>query len=513
MHATTPVAGPTARPSAHQMTHPTVRPPTGVASARRPRPGMTGRVRPSGRGAGLLAGVLLDPVPAGSGRRRTLAAAALLAAAGVVVSCVRQPGRALDSLWAEDGSVFLTGAYAHRWWEQLLTPYNGYAAVYPRLVAALAGHVPVADAAAVMALGGALACGVAVFLTVLGAEGHLPGLGSRAVLGVGVAAFPLAGQDLAASSCNAHFYLILATFWCLLWRPRGRPGRVLGTLVPLAAAASDPLTGLLLPLGALRVLAPGPRSRVLPVVGLGVGLLAQTGTLLTPTLTVTPTHPSPARLLETWVYRGPDLALVGPAQALRAGPVGLAVSGLLLVAALGVAVRSRRPAGSLALAAAASSLVLFAVPIAIRWSAADEPFQQVTLRSRFTLLPASLCLVVLAAATAAAVAPAGGRGRLLGRAGVLALAVLVVVPCVAGLRSGRQRVPSVSAQLPALTASCASATRAVGTPGDAVGEGGRVSAGGAGVGAVRTLHIAPGPAWTVLVPCARLVGTHRGVRA
>jgi len=494
---------------------------------------MTGRARPSDRGAGLLAGVLLDPVPAGSGRRRTLAAAIVLAAAGVVVSCVRQPGRALDSLWAEDGSVFLTGAYAHRWWEQLLTPYNGYAAVYPRLVAALAAHVPVVDAAAVMALGGALACGVAVFLTVLGAEGHLPVLGSRAVLGVGVAAFPLAGQDLAASSCNAHFYLILATFWCLLWRPRGRPGRVLGTLVPLAAAASDPLTGLLLPLGALRVLAPGPRSRVLPVVGLGVGLLAQTGTLLTPTLTVTPTHPSPARLLETWLYRGPDLALLGPAQALRAGPVGLGVSGVVLAVAVAAAVRSRRPAGSLALAAAASSLVLFAVPIAIRWSAADEPFQQVTLRSRFTLLPASLCLVVLAAATAGAVptagavATAGGRGRLLGRAGVLALAVVVVVPCVAGLRSGRQRVPSVSAQIPALTASCASATRALGTRGGgagvvgAVGGGGRsggvgaVGGGGSsgGVGAVRTLHIAPGPAWTVLVPCARLVGTHRGVRA
>jgi len=458
--------------------------------------------------------VLLDPVPAGSGRRRTLAAAIVLAAAGVVVSCVRQPGRALDSLWAEDGSVFLTGAYAHRWWEQLLTPYNGYAAVYPRLVAVLAAHVPVAQAAALMALGGALACGVAVFLTVLGAEGHLPGLGSRAVLGVRVAAFPLAGQDLAASSCNAHFYLILATFWCLLWRPRGRPGRVLGTLVPLAAAASDPLTGLLLPLGALRVLAPGPRSRVLPVVGLGVGLLAQTGTLLTPTLTVTPTHPSPARLLETWLYRGPDLALLGPEQALRAGSVGLGVSGVVL--AVAAAVRSRRPAGSLAWATAASSLVLFAVPIAIRWSAADDPFQQVTLRSRFTLLPASLCLVVLAAATAAAVAPAGGRGRLLGRAGVLALAVVVVVPCVAGLGSGRQRVPSVSAQLPALTASCASATRAAGTRGDGAGGAGTadgVGGGGVGgVGAVGALHIAPGPAWTVLVPCARLVTTHRGVR-
>lgn len=48
-----------------------------------------------------------------------------------------------NSLWAEDGPVFIEAGIAHSW-ASITTPYAGYLHLYPRLISAVAGIAPVA---------------------------------------------------------------------------------------------------------------------------------------------------------------------------------------------------------------------------------------------------------------------------------------------------------------------------------------------------------------------------------
>src|SRR5262249_24037177 len=61
---------------------------------------------------------------------------------------------------------------------------------------------------------------------------------------------------------NTTWYLLFAAFWALVWRPRSRWGMAAAALVSFAAASSNPLAVIYLPLAAARVIAlpplPGP---------------------------------------------------------------------------------------------------------------------------------------------------------------------------------------------------------------------------------------------------------------
>lgn len=57
-----------------------------------------------------------------------------------------------NSLWAEDGPVFIEAALAHPW-ASITAPYSGYLHVYPRLLSALATVVPVAYLPTLLAAG------------------------------------------------------------------------------------------------------------------------------------------------------------------------------------------------------------------------------------------------------------------------------------------------------------------------------------------------------------------------
>jgi hypothetical protein len=74
---------------------------------------------------------------------------------------------------------------------------------------------------------------------------------------------------------NVQWWLIVASFWVLLWRPRAWPGRVTGGVVCFFAAASNPIMVLLLPIAGLRVLVLRRRSEHVPTVGLVLGLVFQ----------------------------------------------------------------------------------------------------------------------------------------------------------------------------------------------------------------------------------------------
>lgn len=432
--------------------------------------------------AGLNRTLFAPIQPAGRSRNRALALGLLLAAASVPFSLLRQPGSAVDNPWAEDGARFLDLAYARPLYAVLLTPYAGYASVYPRLVGALGAHVAVREAPVVLALGGALACAAAVLFTVVATEGHLGSLGARAVLAAAIGLFPLGGVEVAASTCNAQWYFIAAAFWAVLWRSRSALGGVLAGLLLALGASNDPLLGLFLPIAVLRAVAL-PRWRDnLPGIGLVVGLLAQVPSLVHPTLTAKPVRPGLRVLVESWLYRGPTEALLGPQLPVRLGWLGIVLgAGVLLLAIVAAGALGGRGAW-LAVVATVYSAVLYTVTADLRWNIGMAPFQSMVFASRYNLVPALLCLTVLLLGVDGVTRHTAAVGRSL--TAVIAAAVLVVM--LAAVHIAYPRLPSWSAQLPAARAAC-----------DATPESG-----------LRTVALrgAPTARWVTHVPCRALVG-------
>jgi hypothetical protein len=211
-------------------------------------------------GAGRAAGVLgaLFPVPAATMRMtpRWLHVAVQSTAAGLAtaVLLLRIPGvPSWDALFAEDYWEFLVPALQHPW--RLFVPYAGYEQLLQRMVAQFVTYLPLADAAAAFAVCGALiAAGCALFVFHASA-GHIRHVTLRVLLGAAVVLLPIAPMEIADSTVNASWYLLLAMFWAAVWRPRTRAAMAVAVVVAFTTAASESLAALFLPLLVLRLLA------------------------------------------------------------------------------------------------------------------------------------------------------------------------------------------------------------------------------------------------------------------
>jgi hypothetical protein len=181
-----------------------------------------------------------------------------------------------DSLWTEDGKVFLTQQLSQPFLDTLATSYYGYLHTLPRLITNAATWFPVEDAPLVMSL---LTNLVVALLCVYVFEASGAWIASpivRALLALAVAFAPVTARELSGTVGNLHWYLVYASFWAILcpWRTRG--WLVASTAIVLASVLSDPLTAVVLPIGlVLAVAGRDRRAWVLPaaiVAGVAVQL-------------------------------------------------------------------------------------------------------------------------------------------------------------------------------------------------------------------------------------------------
>lgn len=181
----------------------------------------------------------------------------------------------LDTLWAEDGPIFLQGALTEGFGAAVFSPYAGYLVVVPRLIGEGAGLAPIEHAAAATSILSALVvalCGLAVWHAAAGLVRNPYLRGALVVLTVLV---PVAGLESIDSAAYVPWYMLFATFWLLLWRPRTTLGTVLGSLFVLATALSSPGVWFFLPLAALRALAARGWRDVALLGSYAAGALAQ----------------------------------------------------------------------------------------------------------------------------------------------------------------------------------------------------------------------------------------------
>lgn len=204
--------------------------------------------------------------PAIGGWRLAMLVAALLALA-VVLQLLRLGWSApLDTVWAEDGPVFLQNAITHGLGSEAFATYAGYLVLVPRLIAAGAALLPLRDAAAaisILSAGVVALSGLAVWLA---SAAHIRDPYLRGGLAVLAVLVPVAGQESVDASAYVSWYMLFATFWLLLWRPRTPWGTALSALFVLMTALSTPGIWFFLPVAVLRAIA-ARDGRDLAIVG------------------------------------------------------------------------------------------------------------------------------------------------------------------------------------------------------------------------------------------------------
>ncbi|HEV2791656.1 MAG TPA: hypothetical protein VGV69_10195, partial [Solirubrobacterales bacterium] len=173
------------------------------------------------------------------------------------------PGEALDSLWAEDGPIFLADAQDRGFLDALVSPYAGYLVLVQRLVAEVGAAVPLPDAAAAVALTSCLVIALSGLVVWFAAAGHIRSPFLRGLLVALTVLCPVAGLEAVVSGTYASWYMLFACFWLLLWRPATTWGAALGGLFILVTGLSNPGIFFFAPLALLRGLAARDRRDAL----------------------------------------------------------------------------------------------------------------------------------------------------------------------------------------------------------------------------------------------------------
>jgi hypothetical protein len=185
---------------------------------------------------------------------------------------------AWDVVYAEDNGVFLVGALAHPW--DLLAPFGGYLELVPRILGQIASLLPLWDAARVYAVSGALIAAVCALFTYHASEGYIRSPWLRAMLGAALILLPLAPIEMADNGVASPWYLLPTAFWAVMWRPRTGAGMLAAALVAFAAASSEIVAVIYLPLLVIRVIALPRWKEHAVTIGFLLGLLAQVPAIL-----------------------------------------------------------------------------------------------------------------------------------------------------------------------------------------------------------------------------------------
>lgn len=185
---------------------------------------------------------------------------AALAAGLLAIAVVLQLARigwtgSLDTLWAEDGPIFLAGAIENGFLDAITTEYAGYLVLVPRLIGEVGAAFPLRDAPAAMAVTSAIFVALSGLAVWYAAAAHIASPLLRGALAALTMLTAVGGTETIVSTANVPWFMLVASFWLLLWRPRTRWSATLGALFIAATALSTPGTLFFLPLALLRAFA------------------------------------------------------------------------------------------------------------------------------------------------------------------------------------------------------------------------------------------------------------------
>jgi len=383
----------------------------------------------------------------------------LLAVLGAVVTLLRVPADVRFVLWAEDGNTFLAQAYERGGANLILEPYAGYMHLVPRLAAwGVRDLVPFVDSAVGMGVLAAVVTSLTALAAFHWSRGWLT-LPASVLLWLVTLLIPAAALELAINVADSHWWLMFAAFWALMSRDRGAVSRVAAVTTVIAAALSDPLTAVLVPLAIVRLIGLRSWKEAIVPVSLFVSLALQAfvvmgterGTALERLTLLRLGHQASLQVGFATVIGGPlgdRIALELPALAVGVGVVVLVATfvGSILVV-------RRRP---LALIAFVSGAASFALIQYLVWPTTRIPADigPLTWGQRYAFN--ALLLVATALVAIADGIVVKGRFPVLGRVVAGAIAICLLWPGVVQFQSTGYRpdIPGLAEQMPAAVAAC-----------------------------------------------------------
>ena len=404
---------------------------------------------------------------------RAMAFAAAAVAVGTALGLGRTRGAgALNTIWAEDGSILLTDAYNESTRTALTTPLNGYYITAPRLFGEVASWVPVKWAAVAMSVEAAFAVALIALLVYVASGAHLRDPVLRLIVSAPVIVTPVGALFTPHHLVTLQFIALYAVFWLLLWEPAGRSGRIVAVGFILLTGLSSILTLGLLPLAVFRVVVRRTRHSIALLAALVLGLLVQFGALLFGAASrsgagITSPRPDPFWAVGEYVSWAVPYSVLGqrwlepgitdqngfyPTHVYVRTLEHLALTGIawcvvLVIGAVAIR-RITKPAWTLAAVAGGHSVGLFAMEVMGFGYDSDSYFVPETtliITDRY-LVPACLLLIV---AFVALLRPSGRFGR--DPAGwpanawpLLMYVTLLAVVCVANYRHDNPRSHSVA---------------------------------------------------------------------
>jgi hypothetical protein len=181
----------------------------------------------------------------------------------------------LNSIWGEDGYIFLSDAIHRGFLHSLVLPYNGYLQTSSRLVAEPISRLPVTWFAPSMAVAGAVIVTVCALLVWRSSSGLIKNPYLRAALASMVVLLPVVGVETLDNVVNTIWFLFFLTFWVLLWRPSTAAGASAAGAFLFLAAVSNGGVVLLAPLWLLRLVAVRDRRDTIMLSAFAVGIVVR----------------------------------------------------------------------------------------------------------------------------------------------------------------------------------------------------------------------------------------------
>ena len=362
---------------------------------------------------------------------------ALLAIAVVLQLARLGWSASLNSLWAEDGPIYMQEALTQDLWHAVASTYATYLVVVPRLIAEVAALAPLEQVPAAVSILSGLTVGLSGLAVWCASGAHVRNPWLRGTLAALTVLTPVAGLESIDSAAYVPWYMLFACFWLLLWRPTSWKGTAFASGFLLLTGLSTPGVWFFAPLAALRALAARDRADFAILGSYAAGALAQVPVLaFSDETAVTPiwTHDIWTDYLQRVVDGAPlGLRLGGNAWDELGWPLLIA---LLLGGAVAFAIGFRRSgAGARWIAAIAlpTSLAMFVVSLyqravgeAMLW---PEGFHNGA-GSRYAIVPAllaiSAALVLIDSSERRRPAPARRRHLGVASAAVAVLAIALV---------------------------------------------------------------------------------------
>lgn len=206
---------------------------------------------------------------------------ASLLALGVVLALLRLGWSAsLNTVWAEDGPVYLQGALTEGSWDAIFTPYAGYLVLVPRLIAEVAAAAPLEQAAATISIVSALFAVLSGLAVWHGCGGHVRDPYLRGGLTLATVLAASAGQETLLSAAYVPWYMLVGSFWLLFWRPQSTWGAALGGLFVLATGLSTPGVWFFMPVALLRAVTARDEKDAILVGSFMLGAVVQVPVIL-----------------------------------------------------------------------------------------------------------------------------------------------------------------------------------------------------------------------------------------